>query len=308
MTIDEILQKVETVNVANRYWFVRTEGGTLFDDFIRGKYIAIGWDYITLASLERNSEEVLKNRIASHEKFDMETPSGKGQSTTVLNKIKILLALKKGDVVIIPSTDSDQLAFGRITDTKTYEAVEAKTFLKRRKVQWIETKNTEDLNAIFYQVKMNQHTLSNLDGYAPHIDRVIGNLFQKGDNTHFVLDIEQENKINFDDLKTLMDGIKSLSTKINTHFNFGEGQEEIYIKINLQSKGALELIKKQSKTLAVLAYVMHLVSCGETKTNSDPDVQKFLQENQAMLDSTKRAIESLKVNPTELTKPFLHGN
>jgi hypothetical protein len=307
MTVDEIIKRVETVNTESNYWFVRTDYGQLFEDFIKGNYIAINWDYITLNDLKNNIESIIRDRISKKEEINIETQHGKGKVSNIYNKIQTFISLKKDDIVIIPSRNSDRLAFGRIADDKAYEEVNAKEFLKRRKIEWYEIKYTDDLNPIFYQVKSNQHTISSIDRFAPHIDRVIGNLFKKGDNTHYVLNIEKTDDINFNDIATLMDNIKILINNINQEFAFNENLGDFYIKINLQSKGALELIKK-GRSLAVLAYLMHLISCNNVYNERDAHIEQFIVQNKLVLESTSNVIDSLKMNTNEITKPFKNGN
>lgn len=307
MTISEILNKVEKVDTETQYWFIRTDYGSQFDGFISGKYVAIGWDYITLNDLKISTEENIKARIAKKEDFDVSSFSGKIKSTTSYNKIKTFIDLKKDDIVVIPSRNSDRLAFGRIEDDKTYEEVEAKSFIKRRKVEWFEIKQMEDLNPIFFQVKTNQHTISNINRFAPHIDRVIGNLFKKGDKTHYVLNIDTTDDINFDELTLLMDNIKVLVKNLNKEFQFDENLEEFYVKINLQSKGTLELIKN-GKSLAVLAYLIFLSSCNSLDQEKDKRIQGFIDSNRKTLESTTKVIDTMKVNTEEFTKIFKNGN
>ena len=308
MTVEQILKKVDKFSTDNHYWFVRTDYGAWFEEFIDGNFIAVGWDYLTLFELKNSTEDVVKKKISKTEGIDNSQFQGKIKVTSTYNKLKTFISLKKEDVIVIPSRNSDRLAFGRITDDEPYEEINANDFRKRRRVEWYEIKNMDDLNPIFYQVKSNQHTISSIDLYASYIDRVIGNLFKKGDNTHYVLNIEKEDDINFDDLKTLMDDIKILSNNINTFFQFNENSDEFFIKINLQSKGALELIKEKGKTLAILAYLLHLVSCNSVDKEQDQRINDFIKENKRTLNSTSKVIDTLKINTIELTKPFKDGN
>lgn len=308
MTVSEIIRRVDKLNTESNYWFVRTDYGKWFESFIEGNYIAIGWEYITLYEITNSKEETLKRKIAKHdEKIDLSTRKGKAKATTILNKLKAFVELKKDDIVIIPSRNSDRLAFGRIIEDKCFEAEKAREFIKRRKVEWYEIKYMYDINAIFYQVKSNQHTISNINRFAPHIDRVIGNLFKKGDNTHYVLNIEKTDDVNFDDLRKLMDNIKILINNINTDFGFNENSDDFYIKINLQSKGVLELIKK-GKSLAILAYLLHLASCEDLDSAQDRRIIETIAQNKKTLQSTSQVIDTLKIDTTVLTKPFKDGN
>ena len=274
-----------------------------FDEFIENKCIAIGWDYLTLYELRKITEDVIKKKMALFEEIDISTFGGKVKISTAYNKIQTFLSLKKDDIIIIPSRNSERIAFGRITDEEAFEDFNKKEFVKRRNVEWYNVKYMEDLNPIFYQVKSNQHTISNVNHYSPHIDRVIGNLFKKGENTHYVLKIDKTDDINFDELIILMDNIKTLIQNINREFEFNENIDEVYIKINLQSKGALELIKK-GKSLAVLAYIIFLTSCNMGVHENDEKIKKFLHDNRQVLDQTSYVIDSLRMNTNELIKPF----
>lgn len=307
MTIQEILDRIELVSIESNYWFIRTEYGKLFDDFIHGNYVAVGWDYLTLYELNNVKEDVVKNKIALHDKIDLNNINSKIKVSTEYNKLKTFINMKVGDIVVIPSRNSDRLAFGRIVDNTAYEDYEAKEYIKRKKIEWLETKNIDDLDSIFYQVKSNQHTISNIDRFAPYIDRVVGNLYSKGDNTHFVLNIEKTEEINFDELKTLMDNIKVLMININKELGFNEDVDNFYIKINLQSPGALELIKKKSKSLAIFAYLMYLSSCQSLDKEKDVKIKNIIEDNRKVLSSTQSVIDTLKVNTFELTKPFNNG-
>lgn len=307
MNVTEILKRVEKVDTKTNYWFVRTDYGKHFEDFIKGEYIAIGWDYLTLYEINNGKEETIKNKIAKQEEIDVKEPQGKMKVTSTFNKLKIFVSLKKDDVVVIPSRNSDRLAFGQIIDNTAFEDLKAKTFTKRRNVKWIATKYMEDLNPVFYQVKSNQHTISSINSYAPYVDRVIGSLFKKGNNTHFVLNIEQTDNINFEDLKKLMDNINTLVRCINKELNFNENVDEFYIKINLQSKGALELIKS-GKSLAVLAFLLFSASCNTLDNVKDKDLKTLIDNNRKTIDTANHVIDTLKVNANALSKPFIDGN
>lgn len=310
MTVKEILDKVDKIDGDINYWFVRTNYGEHFDQFTKGNYIAIAWDYFTLNEIETNDEGYIRNKIATQEKFDPENSRDKGKLTSAYHKIRTFLDLKKNDIILVPSKNSDRLAFGRVVDEKAYEEkdeISQGTYFKRRKIEWIDIKNIRSLNPIFYEVKFNQHSVSNINRFAPYIDKVIGNLFKKDDNTHYVLNIEKNENINFDELRSLMDNINILVQTINDELAFNENLDEFYVKINLQSKGTIELIKA-GKSLAILAYLLSLVSCGNIDNNNDVQIQDLINKNKAVLEQTKKDLDSLEVNTEELTKPFNNGN
>lgn len=182
--------------------------------------------------------------------------------------------------------------------------INAKEFRKRRKVEWFALKSMRDLNPIFFKVKSNQHTISNITDYAPHIDRVMGVLFKKSDKTHYVLNIENPDDIKYDDLEILMRNIKTLVRNINDKFGFNDDFDEFYVKISLQSKGSLELIKT-GKGLIILAFILSLTSCKNNNEPIDDKIQEFMIENEEILSKTDEVINNLKINTQELTEPFI---
>lgn len=303
MNIEQILSRVDNVKPESNYWFVRTDYGKYFNEFVENRYIAIGWDFLSLLEFKNRSKEVLKAKIIKEEKIDASTFGGKVKVSTIYNKIIAFISLKKDDVVIIPSKNSDYLAFGRIVDELAYEDINAKEFRKRRKVEWFALKSMRDLNPIFFKVKSNQHTISNITDYAPHIDRVMGVLFKKSDKTHYVLNIENPDDIKYDDLEILMRNIKTLVRNINDKFGFNDDLDEFYVKISLQSKGSLELIKT-GKGLIILAFILSLTSCKNKNEPIDDKIQEFMIENEKILSKTDEVINNLKINTQELTEPF----
>ncbi|WP_032135433.1 hypothetical protein [Alistipes onderdonkii] len=309
MNIEEILSRVDNVKPESNYWFVRTDYGKYFEEFVENRYIAIGWDFLSLYELENKNEEYIRAKIIKEEEIDVSTFGGKVKVSTIYNKIKTFISLKKDDVVIIPSKNSDELAFGRIIDERAYENGNVKEFRKQRKVEWFVRKCMRDLNPIFFKVKSNQHTISNITDYAPHIDRVMGVLFKKNDKTHYVLNIENPDDIKYDDLEILMRNIKTLVRNINNEFDFNENLDEFYVKISLQSKGSLELIKT-GKSLVIFAFVLSLISCRNNNDPVDDKIQKFMQENEQILSKTDEVITNLKINTQEIIEPFIneHGN
>lgn len=309
MTVKEILNRVNNVDSSVNYWFVRTTYGEHFDEFTKGNYIAIGWDYFTLDELKKNKKGYITEKIALSDKLDLSISKNKGKVTTAYNKIRTFLELKKDDIVVVPSRNSDRLAFGRVADDQAYEVPELigkGTHFKRRRIEWLAIKNIRTLNPIFFQVKRNQHSISNINRFAPFIDKEVGNLFKKGEETHFVLNILKDENINFEDVKSLMDNIDILIHDINDELNFNDNLEDFFIKISLQSRGSIELIKA-GKSLAILAFLLSLASCGDLDKQQDQQIRKIIDKNRAVLDQTTKGLDTLKINPKELLKPFSNG-
>ena len=124
------LISIPSLTTDQRYWFVRTNSGRHYDDFIINRYIAIGWDYISLAILREKDEDFIKQTIKKTEgkkatvNDDQEVEGERGSDgrvTAIRNKIlRFVKEFKIGDIILIPSKNSSEISIGMIT-SEVYE-------------------------------------------------------------------------------------------------------------------------------------------------------------------------------------------
>lgn len=309
MDIQDILSHVEQIDSNRSYWFIRTESGTRFDEFYKGNYVGIGWDYITLYDIQKSEPETVKAKIARHENRDLSNRGDKTSVSISYGRMKAFTEVKKGDVVVIPGEGSDELAFGIIQDERPYEEVrESAEFRKRRHVKWIEKRSLQSLGPIFYQVKRNQHTISSIDSFSPYIDRVMSPLFRKGDYLHYVLKIDSNDDISFDELNGLLTEIKDICNVINDQFQLDENIDEMFLKISLESPGLLEL-KRIGKSLSILGILLYLTSCGDLEEYNNADGDSFERTVYLVdpkLESIRTRFNTLNMDTTQIEKQFTH--
>ncbi len=137
---------IPTIENDTNYWFIRTSGGTNFEKFYFSNYVAIGWDeFNDLQELKSITHNDLKDLIQNTYPDDTNTKPG----ATAAQIIRFVKEVKIGDYILIPSTNCDRIAFGKITsDIYLYELTNEDrmdllfdeieiNFLKRRNVQWI---------------------------------------------------------------------------------------------------------------------------------------------------------------------------
>ncbi|MDV7698722.1 hypothetical protein N6B72_17490 [Chryseobacterium soli] len=306
MDINQILERVDEFNSDRRYWFVRTDNGKHFPDYIKNNYIAIGWSYVTLNDIKHKSSSEVKDKIAKKESLDPSNTKQKAKITSIYNKLERFSKLKKGDIIVVPSRRSERLAFGEIIDDASFEFDDAtlNSHTKRRRVKWLQDKSIFELDPHFFRLRVNRHSISDIGSFAPYIDKEVGSLFKKDGKTHYVLSIEKQDNINFRELSGFMDNIESLLANISEEFNFHENNEEFYVKMNLQSPGKMEIIKG-GKSLAVLAFLLFFTSCkNDPETIKDPKVKKFVIEHRETLDNAGAEIDSLDINIDEIIEPF----
>lgn len=312
----DIINQISDTNVLDNnrgYWFIRTDSGQYFETYINNNFIGIGWDFITVYDLVNSpfGYEV-KAKIAKNLGYDLNTKKGKSKATSVYNKLNKFRNLNKGDVVVIPSNSSSQLAFGIIDDNAIY-VDQNKNFSceyqKRRRVQWIEVKHMHKLDPKFFQITVSQHAISDIKKYENYIDNVTNSLYYKGDFGHFVLDIKTEGEINVNTFLDLVDSIQKLIKDINSNFDLNEDIDSSSIKLNLQSPGKIEFKLRNGRSLAILASILILTSCssssGHPTTLKEGDQQKiyeFVEIHKDSLQRLDRVLDELKIDKERINK------
>jgi restriction system protein len=272
-SLESILNNVVTLSEERGYWFIRTDSGVNYDNFVKGEFVGVGWNEVTateLANVSVSGAE-LKAKIAKLYNFDMTLAKGKSKATSVYNKLVHFKNLKQGDLVIIPSFGSSSLAFGIVMDSKIYEAEkpfkDKCDYTKRRRVKWIESKSISSLDSIFYQIIQSRHAICNVKKYESYIDIITENLFIKNNHTHFVLDIKTNEDINLSSLLTLFELVNQLTDRINKELGLNEDVEKISVKLNLQSPGKITF-KGAGKALILLASIF--ASCVDNSSSNTP--------------------------------------
>ena len=309
MTFENIVEKVDKVDSEKNYWFVRTDNGEFFQHYYEKNIIAIGWDYITVEDLQQVTPGAfgLKQKIAQHENLDIvKNSTDKSKATTIANKLLAFYKLKKGDVVVIPSENSSILAFGIVADNKTFTYYDDPNcpFAKRRRIRWIDKRHIEELDNIFYQVKINRHSISSIKNFESYIDKVLNTLFIKNGYSHFVLDIKTQDDVNFNSLLDLVNNVRELTEKLNEQFNLGEDLDKNSIKLNLQSPGKIEFKFLDGKSLILLAFLLGPLTANDNLENvSKEEVDKlieFKEINRESIEEIEDAFEELKIDQEKI--------
>lgn len=126
---------VQEVDDTRHYWFIRTQGGSYFDEFFLDNFVAIGHEDVPCVPEDKRTDQLIDSLKEAHP-----------QTTRVLNQVyRFCKEIHKGDIVVIPSTASAHFAFGYITDNEAYQeeiseedVAEGKCpYTRRRKTNWI---------------------------------------------------------------------------------------------------------------------------------------------------------------------------
>lgn len=251
------LFSIPTIDNNRKYWFVRTEGGDYYEEFKNDNYIAIGWDEYRnklLFECEPGDENELSIKEEIKERYKTERPG------TIFNTLKrFMLEMSKGDIVFIPSKNSDTITFGEITSdmyiyTLTPEDIDEDRceYIKRRSVKWTKSIKRKDLDVNFYKIFQSHHTIVNADKYDFIIDRTLESFYIKNGLTHLTLSVGTDNSISGKSLYNLQ------------KFIFDSGyfdSSNTDIKINVQSRGLMELIDPSTfKLISILISIVAITT------------------------------------------------
>lgn len=264
-------KKCPEIDASRRYWFIRTDGGRLYDAFKVGGIIGIGYPKININELIACDFSVdaqcdsLKNRISDA------YPDHKRPGLVVSQLKRFTKDLKYGDLVVIPSESSNRILIGDVVDDELYEmdlyvnigsesCLESE-FKKFRKVRWIKEVSKKDYNPHLFQLMNSHQAIYSADDYSQWIDQLLFDFFKKDNYYHLVLNIGSRNEITAQDLfRVCLDLLDFSEVIVNSVIE--EDAYNIVAKVNINSPGDIELIAATPFILGIIALVVLFVNGG----------------------------------------------
>lgn len=260
---------VDVFSEKRNYWFVRTQKGTYYEDFINDNFIGIEWDKISdLNFIRQIKEEDLKVEV-SKQYLEIDRPG------YVASQIyKFCNCMKKGDIVLIPSKESKWITIGELLEDDAYiqekeqldfqefldnfydsedESAEKTLLLKRRKVKWLKSLKKSELDPYLYSIIYSHNAIVDANPYSLFIDRMLSQFYLKGDEGYFTYKINKKYNIPYSNMLSFLNNNDKLMDYINNKFpelNFNKN--DIILKVNVQSKGPVQLKSK----------IMWILICG----------------------------------------------
>ena len=320
--IQQLIKSISTVKTTRECWFVRTQGGDYYEDFLKNKYIAIGYDEINLSDIKNASAgEVGKNILTEiiKKKFPDEGRPGfiSGQL------VDFSYNISKGDIVIIPSYSSEYVSFGEVVETPIY--IEDKIlqneecpFLKRKKIKWNKINiKLEDLDSDFIPLKYSQKTITKLDGkLTTYVDRIITPIFIKDNDAHLSLDIQRKEKIPAYELFETWIDLLELTEEFGKENELEIDKKSFDLKINVESPGTIEFITYAVTGIVVLSVIVVALVGAEYESNTRPirfklksegllkKVTDFLNSKQDRVLKSEliKKVKDMEINPDEVAK------
>lgn len=299
MKLNELETEASNIPVTRNYWFVRTDSGQNFDTFYENDFIGIGWNKITANDIKNNNPEAVKAKIAKSENLDLNSTKGKSKATRIYNKILSFSNLKKGDLIIIPSASSSQLAFGIVNDSKIYidrEKIDKCDYYKRRKVKWLTIKKLSELDSIFYKIIKPIQAIFPIKEYQEYIDNVTDILFKKGDFIHLVFNVESKKPVDLVIFAELMSAIENLTQAADEEFDLAESDQKLTVKINVQSPGLFEIRRRIGKSIVILALLISSCNGDAIVPTGNKKIDNFAKDNLDTLKTIDSALISLQID------------
>lgn len=303
----EIVEKLPNIRADRQYWFVRTHGGTYFQDFVSGNYIGISWNDVLADDVYSVIRRTNSREEASRELTDIvkeKYPKSKMPTHTANQLLKFTQDIAKGDIVLIPSHNSQTIQFGEVSSSEIYTEANMANLLKdrvsyhkRKTVKWLKEVKRESLDPEVYRAIFTQHTLSNLNAYDELIDSTLHDFYVKGTKAYMTLEIRQDSGINAMELFAMGYNLLNLIPKFSRFSGQNLSLEGIEAKVHIQSPGKIRF-SGTIKTLATLAAIsvvllgghVHIDLLGQQVDFQQPGlIQEVINYQNSQADREERA-------------------
>lgn len=227
-----------------------------------------------LNGLELNDDN-LGNMNSEHELNHKKITSRQLNSLTG-QLLKFSFDININDIIVVPSEGSQQFMVGKVISSpyeysENNSPIEEKeeqrnykksSFFKRINVKWLGRFNRSQADTALYKMIFSQHTINQINEYRTFIDRALFDAYILDDEElHLTYHVTQEENI---DAKLLGQFIYRYS---QLYEELG-GDNELKIKINVQSKGPAESTAKNMLAGAAALALLFLIGSGSYNGNS----------------------------------------
>ncbi|ACT96676.1 hypothetical protein [Dyadobacter fermentans] len=338
-TLLEDLELIESnlsiIPDTKKYWLVRTQSGNLYNPFKNNGLISIEHGYFAKRSLEEiwsntPSEEKFLRRAVKElltRRFDLDSVG------LIAGQIsRFAFEVKKDDIVIIPSSGTDEVTIGvvksdlietpELAQRVFQEATDVPSGINSnyrlsRKVRWMREIRKRHIDPYMYKMLQAHQAISNVTAYGDIIERSVKSFFARDNEASVVLSVEQEGEISAKDLFALGHYLMQSVDGIITAYDLPFTTDHVDIKINLNSPGRIQLTSRNIKLALLVAVVVAsfgIVLFGgglkikfqdfDLDLSTDGAVQKIIDyknnaQDREIKDRLVRSLDSLKVMPPE---------
>ena len=154
--------------------------------------------------------------------------------------------MRKGDIVIIPSSGSAILAFGKVMEDIYFEKELSEEELedgkcpyrRRRNISWIKVNKRNLIDPKLFAFFRNQQALASANEYDEFIERAINPFYVKNNIAHLNLSVNITHSPKATEIPKYILGITDCVFKMAEELNIDIGEPEV--RINVQSAGIIE--------------------------------------------------------------------
>ena len=274
-TIDEFSDR--------KYWFVRTNSGEYYTEYFNEGFIAVGLNEFKDTEFITKAESDPSYKRALYEKIRAMVTDGTDKIVKpglIINQLKrFMIEMSIGDIVLIPSENSQYISFGEITgDVEVIDESliddDACPYTKRRHVRWIKTIKKENLDPYLFKAIYSHHMITDVSEAAHFINRSLSNMYIKDDKAYITFNVKTTNSIHLQSIKPLLYGFLDIAEKAEFPPETIEDLKNMELKINVQSPGPVEYIGSL-QVLGVILLILFLVkwhSASETAKKQGGEV------------------------------------
>lgn len=305
--IDEVINSLTRISSKRNYWFVRTQAGDFYETFLNNSYIAIGYDTIRLSTI-KNAKENKHAKKALSEAIKKRFPDETRPGYIGNQLIDFTYNIKKGDVVVIPSSASSHISIGEVEATPVFELEDRINdadcpFLKRKSIKWIKKHiPLKTLDSQLLRLKYTQRTVTHIpEDLTSYIDRNIVPLYVKDDNAHLALNVQKNEHLSAYNLFGAWTELLELADEFGNSEGLDINKEDFDLRINVQSPGTIEFISYSVIGLVTLSVIVAALIGADFESNSK--ILKFNFKSDGLI---KRVSDFLDSRQDRLTKKNLN--
>lgn len=310
---------IPNVSPKRNYWLVRTSSGDNYDAFVRGNFIAIGWNEITLLDLNeihldpKNKELFKKIKSKIHTDVEISERSARGigaaQSKSLKQLLKFVYEIKKDDIIIIPSYNSDLLSFGVVKETPSYSesdvniAKDQCSYRKRKKIEWIKPNVSRlRLDANLYRFIFAHQTINKISEYAEYINNFLFDFYEFDGKYSLVLRLRKEGAIDAFKMNQFYTDLLEFIKDYSDCEQYDKEQNSLSVKFELQSPGTIILIAGAIIGVGLLGLaILTVLAGGKNETDFDLKSGKFKWnfETNSLLDKMSDYLDRKSIRNTD---------
>ncbi|HEX8657131.1 MAG TPA: hypothetical protein VF690_06340, partial [Hymenobacter sp.] len=239
--IEDIASRIPELKADRQYWFIRTNGGQFYKDFLDTGSVGIGYNLVTWAQIRKaltKSKDAeggivgaILNRYNDFDKNKLGRVAGLFT--------RFYTEMKPGDVVVMPSAGSVEYAFGIVADGDPFEVDTTTTddkliYRKRRAVEWVARKAWQKMDSNLYEAFRAPQAMTTLNPFASYLDREMHSLYTKNGLTHVRIDINTTDEINASDYFSMGSALIGLCDWYANSIGLTPDESEIDVRQNIQ--------------------------------------------------------------------------